>query len=373
MWVTALLGSATAFVEGTLAQIYKKRAPDGSCYGGPAYYIEQTLKKRWLGVLFAVVMILTYMVGFNLVASFNIADSFKAFSFYDPSLTPIIVGVAVAALFLLCISGGGKQIAKITSIMVPAMGVLYLIVTVYVVVTHITLVPAVFAGIFRNAFDVQAIFGGFVGSAVMQGIKRGLFSNEAGIGAAACAAGSAGVSHPAKQGLVQVLSVFIDTILICTCTAHAVAVLRRGVQRGAGRHALCPGRPEKLPGGFRRYFHYDRSVPLCLHHPAGEFSTTRRPACPTCAGRPPARGCSTSAGRRHRCGRSGGGHAAQYRVEHRGRAHGADGNYQYSGLIYLLKPAILCMKDYSRRSRRAGIRFFKASEIGLKESTDFWQ
>ena len=185
MWVTALLGSATAFIEGTLAQIYKKRAPDGSCYGGPAYYIEQTLKKRWLGVLFAVVMILTYMVGFNLVASFNIADSFKAFSFYDPSLTPIIVGVAVAALFLLCISGGGKQIAKITSIMVPAMGVLYLIVTVYVVVTHITLVPAVFAGIFRNAFDVQAIFGGFVGSAVMQGIKRGLFSNEAGIGAAA--------------------------------------------------------------------------------------------------------------------------------------------------------------------------------------------
>ena len=98
MWVTALLGSATAFIEGTLAQIYKKRAPDGSCYGGPAYYIEQTLKKRWLGVLFAVVMILTYMVGFNLVASFNIADSFKAFSFYDPSLTPIIVGVAVAAV-----------------------------------------------------------------------------------------------------------------------------------------------------------------------------------------------------------------------------------------------------------------------------------
>src|SRR5699024_5636889 len=102
---------------------------------------------------------------------------------------------------------------------VPAMGVLYLIVTIYVVVTHITLVPTVFAGIFRNAFDMQAIFGGFVGSAVMQGIKRGLFSNEAGIGAAACAAGSAGVSHPAKQGLVQVLSVFIDTILICTCTA----------------------------------------------------------------------------------------------------------------------------------------------------------
>ena len=96
MWVTALLGSATAFIEGTLAQIYKKRAPDGSCYGGPAYYIEQALKQRWLGVLFAVVMILTYMVGFNLVASFNIADSLKAYSFYDPTLTPWIVGIVLA-------------------------------------------------------------------------------------------------------------------------------------------------------------------------------------------------------------------------------------------------------------------------------------
>ena len=124
MWVTALLGSATAFVEGTLAQIYKKRAKDGSCYGGPAYYIEQALKQRWLGVLFAVVMILTYMVGFNLVASFNIADSLKAYSFYDPTLTPWIVGIVLAVVFLVCISGGGKQIANITAVLVPVMGVL---------------------------------------------------------------------------------------------------------------------------------------------------------------------------------------------------------------------------------------------------------
>ena len=121
MWVTALLGSATAFVEGTLAQIYKKRAKDGSCYGGPAYYIEQALKQRWLGVLFAVVMILTYMVGFNLVASFNIADSLKAYSFYDPTLTPWIVGIVLAVVFLVCISGGGKQIANITAVLVPFM------------------------------------------------------------------------------------------------------------------------------------------------------------------------------------------------------------------------------------------------------------
>ena len=214
MWLTAFLGSATAFVEGTLAQIYKKRAEDGSCYGGPSYYIEAVLKQRWLGVLFAVVMILTYMVGFNLVASFNIADSFKVYGFYDPTLTPMIVGGLVAAVFLLCISGGGKQIASVTAVLVPVMGVVYLSVSLFVVVTHITMIPSIFADIFRNAFNFRAIFGGFAGSAIMHGIKRGLFSNEAGIGAAACAAGSAGVSHPAKQGLVQVLSVFIDTIVV---------------------------------------------------------------------------------------------------------------------------------------------------------------
>ena len=155
MWVTALLGSATAFVEGTLAQIYKKRAKDGSCYGGPAYYIEQALKQRWLGVLFAVVMILTYMVGFNLVASFNIADSLKAYSFYDPTLTPWIVGIVLAVVFLVCISGGGKQIANITAVLVPVMGVLYLAVTLFVVFTHISLIPAVFSSIFRNAFNYK--------------------------------------------------------------------------------------------------------------------------------------------------------------------------------------------------------------------------
>ena len=219
MWVTALLGSATAFVEGTLAQIYKKCAKDGSCYGGPAYYIEQALKQRWLGVLFAVVMILTYMVGFNLVASFNIADSLKAYSFYDPTLTPWIVGIVLAVVFLVCISGGGKQIANITAVLVPVMGVLYLAVTLFVVFTHISLIPAVFASIFRNAFNFQAIFGGLAGSCLMYGIKRGLYSNEAGVGSAPNAAASANVSHPVKQGLVQMLSVFIDTLLICTATA----------------------------------------------------------------------------------------------------------------------------------------------------------
>lgn len=219
MWVTALLGSASAFIESTLAQIYKRKAGDGTCYGGPAYYIQAVLKKRWLGTLFAVFLILTYMVGFNLVASFNIVDTFRAYSFFDESWTPAVVGGILAVIFCICICGGSRQISKITGFLVPAMGIFYLALALFVVVTHFELIPRMFADIFSNAFDLQAIFGGFTGSCVMQGIKRGLFSNEAGVGSAPNAAASASVSHPVKQGLVQMLSVFIDTIVICSATS----------------------------------------------------------------------------------------------------------------------------------------------------------
>ena len=219
MWVTALLGSASAFIESTLAQIYKRRAEDGSCYGGPAYYIQAVLKRRWIGVLFAVFLILTYMVGFNLVASFNIVDTFRAYSFFDESTTPLIIGGILAVIFCICICGGSKQISKITGFLVPLMGIFYLALALFVVVTHFELIPKMFADIFTNAFDFQAIFGGFTGSCIMQGIKRGLFSNEAGVGSAPNAAASASVSHPVKQGLVQMLSVFIDTIVICSATS----------------------------------------------------------------------------------------------------------------------------------------------------------
>ena len=219
MWLTAILGSASAFIESTLAQIYKRRADDGSCYGGPAYYIQAVLKRRWLGAIFAVLLILTYMVGFNMVASFNITDSFRAYGFFDESTTPMIIGGILAVIFCICIFGGSRQISRITGILVPAMGIFYLAVSLFIVVTHYSLIPKMFADIFTNAFDFQAIFGGFTGSCIMQGIKRGLFSNEAGVGSAPNAAASASVSHPAKQGLVQMLSVFIDTILICSSTA----------------------------------------------------------------------------------------------------------------------------------------------------------
>ena len=373
MWVTALLGSATAFIEGTLAQIYKKRAADGSCYGGPAYYIEQTLKKRWLGVLFALVMILTYMVGFNLVASFNIADSFKPYAFYDPVVTPIIVGVVVAALFLLCISGGGKQIAKITAVMVPAMGVLYLAAAVYVVVTHISVIPAVFTGIFRNAFDFQAIFGGFVGSAVMQGIKRGLFSNEAGIGAAACAAGSAGVSHPAKQGLVQVLSVFIDTILICTSTA--MLLLCSGVEFTEDMAGMpyVQAAVKDTMGDFGvifitvalflfafttllgNYYYAETGMSyLCREAPGRGVKYLQRGVATLVVGLGAVMQLNTVW------------NTADVLM-------GLMAIINIPVLVYLLRPAIACLKDYTRQKREGNDPVFKASNIGLKEKTDFWQ
>lgn len=218
MWIIAIIGSASAFIESTLAQIYKKKGPDG-CYGGPAYYIQGGLKSKPLAIIFSVLLIATYGIGFNMLASYNLQSTFSAYSFYDAKTTPWIIGAVVAALVALCLFGGGKRIVKITSFLVPIMGVAYILVAVIVSVMNIKLLPSVFTRIFTEAFDFQSIFGGFTGSCVMFGIKRGLFSNEAGVGSAPNASASADVSHPAKQGLVQVLSVFIDTILICSATA----------------------------------------------------------------------------------------------------------------------------------------------------------
>lgn len=219
MWVTAILGGASAFIESTLAQIYKKRDTDGSSYGGPSYYMESGLKQRWLGVIFAVVLILTYAVGYNMLASYNLQSAFSGFHFYSAGRTPAVIGLILAALFAVCVLGGTKRLTKITGVLVPVMGVIYILVSLIVIIMHIGLLPGVLGSIFAEAFDFKAIFGGFAGSAMMQGIKRGLYSNEAGMGSAPNAAATADVSHPAKQGLVQMLSVFIDTLLICSATA----------------------------------------------------------------------------------------------------------------------------------------------------------
>lgn len=218
MWIIAIIGSASAFIESTLAQIYKKKSADGY-YGGPAYYIEAALGCRPLAVIFSVLLILTYGFGFNMLASYNLQSTFSSYDFYDTKITPWIIGLITAAVVCYCLMGGGRRVVRTTSVLVPVMGIAYVLIAIIVICLNITGLPSVFAAIFSQAFNFKAIFGGFGGSCVMYGIKRGLFSNEAGVGSAPNASASAEVSHPAKQGLVQVLSVFIDTILVCSATA----------------------------------------------------------------------------------------------------------------------------------------------------------
>ncbi|MBR6514593.1 MAG: amino acid carrier protein [Clostridia bacterium] len=218
MWVIAIIGSASAFVESTLAQIYKKKSPDGS-YGGPAYYIQTALRSRSLAIIFSVLLILTYGVGFNMLASYNLQSTFSGYKFYNESITPWIIGIILAAIVCFCLFGGGKRIIAATSFIVPFMGAGYIIIALVITIINFKLLPGIFKEIFVSAFDFKAIFGGFTGSCVMYGIKRGLFSNEAGVGSAPNASASAEVDHPVKQGLVQILSVFIDTLLVCSATA----------------------------------------------------------------------------------------------------------------------------------------------------------
>lgn len=219
MWIIAILGGASAFIESTLAQIYKRRDSEGNSYGGPAYYIEAAIKSPVLGAIFAISMLLTYAGGFNMLASYNLQSTFSGYSFYNEKTTPIVIGAILAVIVGYCLLGGGKRILSVTSRLVPLMGLLYVAVSLIIVFTHLKLFPGVIGQIFSNAFDFKSIFGGFTGSCMMYGIKRGLFSNEAGVGSAPNAAASADVKHPVKQGLVQMLSVFIDTLLLCTCTA----------------------------------------------------------------------------------------------------------------------------------------------------------
>ena len=219
MWIIALIGGASAFIESTLAQIYKKRGDDGVSYGGPSYYIENAIGSRGIGVLFAIALIATYAVGFNMLASFNLQDSFRVYDFYVPGKTSWIIGAVLAIIAGYCVLGGGKRIIKYTSLLVPIMGVIFVVMALVMIVINIKNIPSMFGMIFKDAFNFKAIFGGVAGSALVEGIKRGLYSNEAGMGSAPNAAASASVSHPVKQGLVQMISVFLDTIVICSATA----------------------------------------------------------------------------------------------------------------------------------------------------------
>lgn len=218
MWLIALIGSASGFVESTLGQIYKVPRQGGGFLGGPAYYIKNVLGNKGMAVLFAVLISVTYGLIFNSVQSNTIAISCANAFGVDRA----VVGGIVTALTALVIFGGITRIARVAEMMVPFMAGIYLLVAFYVVICNIGMVPQMLADIFASAFGMDAALGGGIGAAMMQGIKRGLFSNEAGMGAVPNAAATATTSHPVKQGLIQAFGVFVDTLLVCTASAFIV-------------------------------------------------------------------------------------------------------------------------------------------------------
>ena len=217
MWVMALMASATAFMEATLAQLYKRKGED-SYYGGPAYYMQHGLHKRWMGVLFGIGIIVTFGMGNQIIQSRTICDAVSvAFGWDGAAIAFVLMFMTLAVIF-----GGVQRISHFSAIVVPFMAVGYLLLSIYILLANIAEVPAMLMLIVRSAFGLEPMAGGVIGVIVMQGVKRGLFSNEAGEGSAPHAAATASVSHPVKQGLLQAMGVFVDTLVICTCTAFVI-------------------------------------------------------------------------------------------------------------------------------------------------------
>ncbi|MGG7077913.1 alanine/glycine:cation symporter family protein [Clostridium sardiniense] len=218
MWLIALIGAASSFVESTLAQIYKQKNADGSFRGGPAYYMEKGLNKRWMGVIFSILITIAFGLIFNSVQSNTITLAFQdAFG-----VDRLVVGIILTLITLFVIFGGVHRVAKVSEILVPIMALTYIAVAIFILILNITEVPSVIKLIFENAFGFKEIAGGTLGGAMLMGVKRGLFSNEAGMGSAPNAAATADVTHPVKQGLIQTLGVFTDTLIICSCTAFII-------------------------------------------------------------------------------------------------------------------------------------------------------
>lgn len=217
MWLIALIGAGSSFVESTLAQIYKTKDEHGY-RGGPAYYMEKALNKKWLGVLFSVLITVSFGLVFNAVQANTISFAFEeAFG-----VNRLVVGICITSVTVLVIFGGVKRIAKVAELIVPVMAIGYVLVALFVIIKNFSSIPSVFALIFENAFGIGQAVGGSLGATVMMGIKRGLFSNEAGMGSAPNAAATADVTHPVKQGFIQTLGVFTDTILICSATSFII-------------------------------------------------------------------------------------------------------------------------------------------------------
>ncbi|MGO2110644.1 MAG: alanine/glycine:cation symporter family protein [Pseudoclavibacter sp.] len=224
MWLMAFIGGASAFIESTLAQLYKTRDADGF-RGGPAYYMQRGLRARWMGVIFAIILIICFPIAFSSLQA-NTIQATIAGSFGDDVVgwLPWAIGIALAALMALVVFGGVRRIASVTQTLVPLMALLYLLLGLVIVVIHIDRLPEVFATIFTQAFGVNEVVGATLGYVILTGIKRGMFSNEAGLGSAPNAGASAAVTHPVKQGLVQTLGVYFDTFLVCSITAFIVLV-----------------------------------------------------------------------------------------------------------------------------------------------------
>ena len=218
MWLIALIGSASSFVESTLAQIYKQSDGKGAYIGGPAYYMEKALNMKWMGVIFSILITICFGLVFNSVQSNTISLAMnEAFG-----VNTIVIGALLTIVTALIIFGGIHRIAKVSEIIVPIMATAYILIALFVVIINFKEIPGLISLIFKNAFGVKQAIGGGIGGTLLVGIKRGLFSNEAGMGSAPNAAATANVSHPVKQGLIQTLGVFTDTIVICSCTAFII-------------------------------------------------------------------------------------------------------------------------------------------------------
>ncbi|MBR6181826.1 MAG: alanine:cation symporter family protein [Prevotella sp.] len=219
MWIIALLGSATAFIESTLGQLFKQRHKD-SFIGGPAYYILKGLHCKWMAYLFAILITITFGLSYNSIQSNTICGAMQeAFGW-----NPLAVGVVLSVMALFIVFGGIHRIANVSAVLVPLMAIGYFVLAIVIVLMNIHLIPHVMKVIVTSAFGFEQSVGGALGATIMNGVKRGLFSNEAGEGSAPNVAATATVSHPVKQGLIQALGVFTDTLLVCSCTAFVILI-----------------------------------------------------------------------------------------------------------------------------------------------------
>ena len=227
MWIIAFIGAASAFIEATLAQVYKVHDKEGGFRGGPAYYITKGLNQKWLGITFAVLITVTFAFVFNTVQSNTIAESLRT----QYHISPVITGIILAVITAIIIFGGVRSIATLSSLIVPIMAIVYVGIVLFILLMNFDQIIPMIGTIIKSAFGMEQVAGGAVGTAILQGIKRGLFSNEAGMGSAPNAAATAAVPHPVKQGLLQSLGVFFDTMLVCTATAIMI-LLYSGLKFG---------------------------------------------------------------------------------------------------------------------------------------------